>query len=393
MRIVRTFHPVGQGAFYSERFYDDNHQDAIHNIVYDCGTLLGYIRKAKKVVSQAFDKKDVIDYLFISHLDYDHISLVETLLSSVRGVKNIVLPLIALDELQVVMAYQQMSENSVETVSFLQRIINHMKGQSRNDYWDGEYRVLFVRDEETDNVEVGNAGYWINGSQHQTSLLPDWVLVPYNTHYRSRRLELIKKLDGVIKKTEFIEELRLIGETTIKNGEFLYEKLRDESFVTKVITNTVLKNAIKSAYEKLPGGINDNSLLLYSGPTPEVDSYKQMDYCPCYPSCWHRYHEPGCLYTGDSICNIQKWKNAVFYDVWNNIGTIQLPHHGSLESFDVTKNTIDKQYVFPVSFGSKNSFGHPSGKVISFLLAQDCIPVMVSEMANTAYYQKIYRRV
>ena len=89
MRIVRTFHPVGQGAFYSERFYDEEHPDSIHNIVYDCGTLLGYIRKAKKVVSQAFDKKDVIDYLFISHLDYDHISLVETLLSSVRGVKNL----------------------------------------------------------------------------------------------------------------------------------------------------------------------------------------------------------------------------------------------------------------------------------------------------------------
>ena len=168
MRIVRTFHPVGQGAFYSERFYDDHHQDAIHNIVYDCGTLLGYIRKAKKVVLQAFDNNDIIDYLFISHLDYDHISLVDTLLSSIGGVRNIVLPLIAIDELQVEMAYQQMSDNSVGAVSFLQRVINHLNGQYRNDYSSGDYNILFVRDEESANIEVGNAGYWINGSKRQT---------------------------------------------------------------------------------------------------------------------------------------------------------------------------------------------------------------------------------
>ena len=41
--------------------------------------------KAKKVVAQAFDKKDVIDYLFISHLDYDQISLVITLIDSVKS--------------------------------------------------------------------------------------------------------------------------------------------------------------------------------------------------------------------------------------------------------------------------------------------------------------------
>ena len=93
MEVIRTFHPVGQGAFYSERFYEDGGAEAKYNIVYDCGTSWGSIIRAKKVVTQAFDKKDVIDYLFISHLDYDHISLVRTLIDSVRCVKNIVLPL------------------------------------------------------------------------------------------------------------------------------------------------------------------------------------------------------------------------------------------------------------------------------------------------------------
>ena len=36
MKLVRTFHPVGHGAFYTERFYDEHDQN-IANIVFDCG--------------------------------------------------------------------------------------------------------------------------------------------------------------------------------------------------------------------------------------------------------------------------------------------------------------------------------------------------------------------
>ena len=36
MRLERTFHPVGHGAFYTERFYDDDGQN-IANVVFDCG--------------------------------------------------------------------------------------------------------------------------------------------------------------------------------------------------------------------------------------------------------------------------------------------------------------------------------------------------------------------
>ena len=56
MKVVRTFHPVGQGAFYSERFYEEDNPQAKYNIVYDCGTSWGAITKAKKVVNLAFDK-------------------------------------------------------------------------------------------------------------------------------------------------------------------------------------------------------------------------------------------------------------------------------------------------------------------------------------------------
>lgn len=80
MKVTRTFHPVGQGTFFSERFYMEDQQGTVHNIVYDCGVKWGYKGKVKHVVTQAFTQSDVIEYLFISHLDYDHVSLVKTLI-------------------------------------------------------------------------------------------------------------------------------------------------------------------------------------------------------------------------------------------------------------------------------------------------------------------------
>ncbi len=72
MNIIRTFHPIGQGAFYTERFYDDQNQ-LQYTIVFDCGYLWEITDREKKLVTHTFDKNDTIDYLFISHLDKDHI--------------------------------------------------------------------------------------------------------------------------------------------------------------------------------------------------------------------------------------------------------------------------------------------------------------------------------
>lgn len=46
--ILRVFHPIGQGAFYSERH--DN-----FNIVYDCGEWKNS-KRATKVVEESFEK-------------------------------------------------------------------------------------------------------------------------------------------------------------------------------------------------------------------------------------------------------------------------------------------------------------------------------------------------
>lgn len=108
MRLVRTFHPVGHGAFYTERFYDEHNQN-VANIVFDCGRF----EAAKENWSSQLYKSwiedyvknrsglascDEIDILFISHFHTDHINGIDYLLRNYT-VKKVVLP--AIDTLTV----------------------------------------------------------------------------------------------------------------------------------------------------------------------------------------------------------------------------------------------------------------------------------------------------
>lgn len=75
MKVIRTFHPIGQGAFYSEQFINDNNTP-IGTIVYDCGS--NNLTCLKKIIPGCFISRD-IDILFISHFDADHINGISTL--------------------------------------------------------------------------------------------------------------------------------------------------------------------------------------------------------------------------------------------------------------------------------------------------------------------------
>ena len=85
-------HPIGQGGFYTGflDFYGRNHSQ--FNFVYDCGTLsersnLNHAIKSYK--NRIWNK--VIDVLFISHLDDDHVNGIADLLNGIRC-ENIYLP-------------------------------------------------------------------------------------------------------------------------------------------------------------------------------------------------------------------------------------------------------------------------------------------------------------
>ena len=386
--VIRTFHSVGQGAFYSERFYENEHLEAKYNIVYDCGTSWGTVIKSKKVVTESFDKKDVIDYLFISHLDYDHLSLVLTLIDCVKCVREIVLPLVQKDDIVIAIALNRIS-NHDDAADFLQMIANHVGIDRKDEILKPlESEIVFVGSEE-DNW-ARNTKLWEDGESRTIGNVPDWVLIPYNIKSQERKDELISEFSRILNDEKLLKKLGGCKITLPAGGTELYEMLKNPNFVKEVVATRELKNAIKSAYEKVTGGVNANSLILYSGPASIQSDYWMETDCHHWCGCFET-RRAGCLYTGDSNCDLPGWKVQRYTTVWNNIGTIQLPHHGSLASFDIVDNPIDRSYVFPVSCGSTNSYGHPSGKVLAYLTTKDCTPKIVTENGSTVYMQRIIR--
>ena len=378
IKIVRTFHPVGQGAFYSERFQIWKPEVETHNIVYDCGVCYMKEKQTVHVVNQAFAGKDEIDYLFISHLDYDHVSLAYAILPRV---KNIVLPLVSKEELVIAMLFYVVSEER-DAARFFNEIIRRLEDNNRRN------TVIFVGDIEENLNDWENANVIKSGTDIVPQWDYDWVLIPHNVKYSSRKQKLMDELDKLIHEKEFVKEIVGLGLKPFKTAEELLSKLNESDFAGKVLVMPNLRKAIKSAYASIEGGTNENSLLLYSGPKSGVTRY-MLEFCmPNRRWCDCRISQAACLYTGDSTCDMADWKKK-YVAVWEHIGTIQLPHHGSVESFDVDTYPVDRQYIFPVSFGTYNTYGHPSGKVLAYLMMCDCCIQMVTEMANSRYMQSI----
>lgn len=78
-----------------------------------------------------------------------------------------------------------------------------------------------------------------------------------------------------------------------------------------------------------------------------------------------------------------------------NVGTIQIPHHGSYHSRgwkilkEVEIYTGDK-VVSIITFGENNPYGHPSARVISELSNNGSLVVMVTETSTTLFIEILH---
>lgn len=101
MRMMRSFLPVGQGAFYCEQFDGLLPNGEKVNVVYDCGSSTD-VKLVKGQIRATFDRNETIHAVFISHLHYDHINGLEYLLEYCN-VKNIFFPLMNEEDKKIVL--------------------------------------------------------------------------------------------------------------------------------------------------------------------------------------------------------------------------------------------------------------------------------------------------
>jgi len=358
--VTRTFHPVGQGGFYTERSPE-------FNIVFDCGNYRK-LNFARKVVQRAFNKDAEIDILFLSHLDWDHISLVEDLNNSVRKIKAVVLPLLSKKEFNLISNMQSLaSQGNANTsksglVSLYEALRENgtkfflVKPNKRNSE-PGELRRIDTEESQKAFNIVNSGSYFgISGHQH-------WKLITHNFEAARNLNALITKLH----KAKF-DVVRLVS---------------DPNYALTNLTTRNQKNKLKKIYQSLKGDINDNSLVLFSGYNPSSGTVSCWHEDPCFQLCWdeaYRYNcicsfttseidlpnRISCVYSGDVDFNKVDIRK-VFSHYWDSVGTVQIPHHGSRKSFNKGFLTDSRGYNCVVSCNERKVYGHPNPQVLKLV--------------------------
>lgn len=323
--LKRTFHPVGQGAFFTEQFYDDAMEHVLYNVVYDCGSLSQGIRtQIERDIRNCFSDRKKIDVLFLSHFDDDHVNYVKYLKNygCLKGTR-IFIPMMEAEEWLGIRPYYT---NFRYILS-----LNEPNGGGTK-----VIKVAFQNEEDQmseiiEEIKEDIIPYGITLKHSFDGII--WCYVPFNVRFKTL-IALFKNL--------------------LTRNQLDYYKLRDADYVTKHIRD--LRKIYRSLGKKPERGtaINMNSLLVMSYPEKkdawECFGYRRMFRCyyDCLVRSWRDGYMGSCLYTGDTSANDS--------DVWQTIEQmitrcfkndeklvmLQVPHHGSKYSYDQKLVDSDK---------------------------------------------------
>lgn len=346
MIVERKFHPIGQGAFYTEKFMDDN-RNHLYNIVYDCGTSSDPA-SLNDAIERTYDPEDIIDIVFISHFHTDHYNGLDHLLRYCT-VRNIIIPLVSSNDIiytTIDNTYRQRSNlNYIPNTNFLGFVNGRANIITLSPVETNENNQDDNDDNQDDNelISIENLGNLSSLSWNSIISIGnnEWIFKPFNFRNSSR---------AQIFQNE-------ISQNNISLNTFIQDWQNNPSFRSDLI----------SIYRRIPGSLNTNSMTLYSGNEDEIIR--------------------GALYLGDyDCCGILKWRalENCYSTIFPFVKTIQIPHHGSWRNFNsnllnLNQNTND--YV--ISFGSTNSYRHPSRNTLIPLIRSGAPLRLIDENSNT----------
>lgn len=352
--MIRTFHNIGQGAFYTELFDSKK-------IVYDCGSSTNKSIIINEIDS-VFNAEDEIEIVFISHLHEDHINGLEHLLNRCT-VKYLVLPFLSGIDQKIILINNLVTGN---TDSFMNTMISSPEdvvGETiirRVDVVDDNLQeVLDITNIENSGPNISSGG--------PIRIEDDWIYVPFNFREDDRT-------------QIFLDELNNLGvdyENSTPNELFQnhFDKLME-------------------SYKKVPGDFNTNSMVVYSGPNSDDSGLLSNSFTHFsgryYHPFWHYISLPGCLYFGDYCAKgTHKWNHfkRKLSSYFNRVGTIQVPHHGSKHNFN--NDLIDIAEIFIISAGNNNTYYHPHKSVMHGFIKKGVLPFLVTENNLTCFYQQI----
>lgn len=373
--MIRSFLPVGQGAFYCECFNIDDKSKI--NVVYDCGSSTDE-KIVEKEIENNFEKGEVIHALFISHLDEDHVNGIPYLLNHCK-VEKIFFPLITEKDKTALKIYYEITGKMGFVYEFLNSPYHTVYS-----YVDYKVELIGVKPyigyetEDDDNGEINIAqediAYVNSGDDVGYMFLAQIKSFTYKNEFEWKYIPFNFRRNKKIKNLYYTLKLLFGKDITADDLSEVWKKGTAEE-----------RKLIKNAYEEIPGELNSNSMTLFSGDMYLNTKQYMYDVCVFCSRCAENKKFPsGCLYTGDyEAGGSLKWKELrKAYDLcWSNIGCIQLPHHGARKNFN--EKFADMDCCFIMSAGYNSQYRHPSSSVIKILLSKGKYYCIVTEQVGS----------
>lgn len=386
MKMIRSFNPVGQGAFYTEQFLIG---DKIYNFVFDCGSSTGK-DVLKKEIDLNFKQNEEIEAVFISHCHDDHINGLDTLLKKCK-VKKLFLPLIK-EENKVLLLMKSYIDFGYNSESLLTKLISNP--YSLVD--DGNYhinQVILVKEmsEDGESEEIENETIVLNGDTISREINSGHPLI----------LKHLNKRIWMYKLTNFKENVRISElKDAFKAEQIEFPKTPSETLDVWEKNKKKIKDIYSQKSSiKITGGINTNSLVVFSGQANSgIDMILHAHFNINPISCFYRcdfcrrnFHErqsfgkSGCMYMGDYEAKGRdkwRWIEDTYHKQWNDIDIWQLPHHGSSRNFNNELAYHDARFYIACA-GFTNRHRHPGASVIKKLFMNNKIIHCVDEHEST----------
>ena len=180
IEFERMFHPVGHGAFFTEKFkYKDG---KVFNVVYDCGCK----NKSEKIilkkeVDSFFKRGDSINVLFISHFDRDHVNGMEYIRPYLSRITHLMIPfsydLFYLTENSSVLLYFQKVIEAFESATYSSnfRNIHFIRASS----YSSSDNIIPIEDFSGHTfIDSGTILGFCKGNSKKS--IYKWIYVPFN---------------------------------------------------------------------------------------------------------------------------------------------------------------------------------------------------------------------
>lgn len=379
--MQRLFLPVGQGAFYCEKFSEEDFCGKV-NVVYDCGSISGF-QALKATIEWVFEKDDSIEAVFLSHLHEDHINGLPFLMKRCH-VKRVYLPMMDMDDLALMRLaygvqrqhkqspYDDAQDDYYMARRFVEEVLRNPVETIRRIY--REYSRTREAGVEVVSIPITNAdGVGLSSQTTSREVFGDmvdggslqkWIYAPYNVR---------NELETARVKDRFIQSF----------GPDISPS-RIAELIGDANSSDDTLDEIRKLYKGIKGGFNANSMALYSGAADfslrqcsNVDKgvfERVISRIPAFTAS-------GCLYTGDFIAAESKpyWDELkkAYCRFWPWIGCVQIPHHGAISNFNKDFLSMTAYNVISAGFG--NMYRHPSNAVLSQYWSKQSFPFVVTQ--------------